>query len=138
MSWNKGLDWQLENTLSYNKTINDHTFEVLLGQSAKKNKGAYLGAYSKYLIALDYDRLYPDFTTGNSANADERNGWGADNADHTLASLFARVSYDYKSRYMIFPPAQRLRASPIRQSSGKRASSTTPASTSTFSIRHFR
>lgn len=101
MSWNKGLDWQWENTLSYDKTIGDHTFQVLLGQSAKKNKGAYLGAYSKYLIALDYDRLYPDFTTGNSANADERNGWGADNADHTLASLFARVSYDYKSRYML-------------------------------------
>lgn len=100
MSWNKGLTWQFENTLSYDKTIGDHTFAVLLGQSAKKNKGAYLGAYSKYLIALDYDRLYPDFTTGNSANADERSGWGADNADHTLASLFARVSYDYKSRYM--------------------------------------
>ena len=101
MNWNKGLDWQLENTLSYDKTIGDHTFQILLGQSAKKNKGAYLGAFSKYLVALDYDRLYPDFTTGNSANADERNGWGADNADHTLASIFARVSYDYKSRYML-------------------------------------
>ena len=100
MSWNKGLTWQLENTLSYDKTISGHTFQILLGQSAKKNTGAYLGAYSKYLIAIDYDRLYPDFTTGNAANADERNGWGADNADHTLASLFARVSYDYKSRYM--------------------------------------
>lgn len=100
MSWNKGFTWQLENTLSYDKTISGHTFQILLGQSAKKNKGAYLGASSKYLVAIDYDRLYPDFTTGNSANPNERTGWGADNADHTLASLFARVSYDYKSRYM--------------------------------------
>ena len=100
MSWNKGLTWQLENTLSYDKTVSGHTFQILLGQSAKKNTGAYLGATSKYLVAIDYDRLYPNFTTGSSTNANERDGWGADNADHTLASLFARVSYDYKSRYM--------------------------------------
>lgn len=100
MSWNKGLTWQVENTLSYDKTVSGHTFQILLGQSAKKNTGAYLGATSKYLVAIDYDRLYPNFTTGSSTNANERDGWGADNADHTLASLFARVSYDYKSRYM--------------------------------------
>ena len=37
-----GTVWQLENVLMYDKTIDKHTFSVLLGQSAKKNTGSYL------------------------------------------------------------------------------------------------
>jgi TonB-linked SusC/RagA family outer membrane protein len=89
--------WQLENTLSYDKTINEHTFSVLLGQSAKESRGSYLYGSRNYIT--DYDRPYIDASTGQAANGDMSSA-GAPFARATLASLFARVSYDYDARYM--------------------------------------
>lgn len=37
-----GVTWQLENVLMYDKSIDKHSFSVILGQSAKKSKGSYL------------------------------------------------------------------------------------------------
>ena len=97
-SRSQGLVWQLENTLSYNKTISDHTFSILLGQSAKQSSGNYLSGWRNNLIS--YDRPYIDAATGLSANGDQGAG-GAPNAMAKLASLFARVSYDFDNRYMV-------------------------------------
>jgi len=97
----KGLTWILENTISYDKIIGeDHSFSILLGQSAQKTTGRNLGGTSKFLLSEDPDRPNMDFTTGSSANPDERNAWGSAYPAHTISSLFARVSYDYKARYM--------------------------------------
>ncbi len=41
-SSDKGINWQVENTLTYDKTIGKHSFAVVLGQSAMKNKSDYL------------------------------------------------------------------------------------------------
>ncbi|MBQ1884966.1 MAG: SusC/RagA family TonB-linked outer membrane protein, partial [Bacteroidales bacterium] len=91
----------LENTISYDKIIGeDHSFSILLGQSAQKTTGRNLGGTSKFLLSEDPDRPNMDFTTGSSANPDERNAWGSAYPAHTISSLFARVSYDYKARYM--------------------------------------
>jgi len=83
--------------LSYDKTINEHTFSVLLGQSAKESRGSYLYGSRNYIT--DYDRPYIDASTGQAANGDMSSA-GAPFARATLASLFARVSYDYDARYM--------------------------------------
>src|SRR5690606_1615949 len=34
---NRGFDWNLENTVSYTRTFNDHNFTVLVGQGAYKD-----------------------------------------------------------------------------------------------------
>jgi TonB-linked SusC/RagA family outer membrane protein len=93
----QGCVWQIENTLSYDKTINEHTFSVLLGQSAKESSGNYLYGARNYII--DYDRPYLDASTGLAENGD-MTATGAPYAKSKLASLFARLSYDYDSRYM--------------------------------------
>ena len=51
-----GTVWQLENVLMYDKTIDKHTFSVLLGQSAKKNTGSYLRGTRNNII--NYSRPY--------------------------------------------------------------------------------
>ena len=97
-SKSQGTVWQLENTLSYDKRIGDHNFSILLGQSAKQSSGSYLSGARNHII--DYNRPYIDASTGQAAEGDQSSS-GAPNAKAKLASLFARVSYDYDARYML-------------------------------------
>lgn len=93
-----GLVWQLENVLMYDKTIDKHGFSVILGQSAKKTTGSYLWGSRNNIN--NYDRPYIDASNGLAENGD-RDAAGAPTETSTLASLFARASYNYDERYML-------------------------------------
>ena len=93
----RGTVWQIENVLTYDKTFGDHTFNVVLGQSAMKNTGWTLGASRWNLI--DLNKPYIDFSSGLAENG-ERDGWGGPANPHALSSMFARLSYNYAERYM--------------------------------------
>ena len=102
--------WQVENTLTYDKTFGKHSIGVVLGQSALKSKGDELGGSHWYLVNPDKPSI--DYTTGGSVElSTDADGkvtgakslvgvWGAPYTEHRLSSLFARVSYNYDERYM--------------------------------------
>ena len=102
--------WQIENTLTYDKEFGKHSIGVVLGQSALKYKGSYVGASHWNLINIY--KPYVDYTTGGSVqtttDADGHitgvtslvSGWAGPYVEHRLASLFARLSYNYDERYM--------------------------------------
>ena len=92
-----GTTWQVENVLTYDKLIDKHTFSVLLGQSAKKNRGSLLGG-SRFGI-INLDRPYINASNGLRDDG-AMNAWGAPHDQAALASLFARVSYNFDERYM--------------------------------------
>jgi TonB-linked SusC/RagA family outer membrane protein len=93
-----GTVWQLENVLMYDNTINKHSFSVMLGQSAKKSNGSYLWGSRNNII--NYSRPYLDGSTGLASDGDQ-SASGAPSEVATLASLFARASYNYDERYML-------------------------------------
>ena len=105
-----GTQWQIENTLTYDKEFGKHSIGVVLGQSALKYKGDYLGASHWNLININ--KPYVDYTTGGSieTTTDEKgniisvkslvSGWAGPYVEHHLASLFGRISYNYDERYM--------------------------------------
>ena len=88
--------WQLENVLSWAKTFGKHDVNVVLGQSAKKTTGFSIGASKNYLV--DYNKPWVDYSTGYDAGDVGASAGPWDVA--TLASLFARASYNYDERYM--------------------------------------
>ena len=90
--------WQLENLLSYDKTFGQHTVNVILGQSAKKTNGSYYLGGSAYHMK-DASRPYISYTDALQEEG-EMSIYGGKNANATLASYFARFSYDYAERYM--------------------------------------
>ena len=102
--------WQTENTLTYEKIFGKHTIGVVLGQSALKFKGSYVGASHWNLVNID--KPYVNYTTGGSVQTTTDangniigvtslvNGWAGPYTEHRLSSLFARVSYNYDERYM--------------------------------------
>lgn len=98
---NRGFKWQVENTLSYNKTFNGkHNLAVVLGQSAQKYTYRNLGGTDRDLLETDLLKA-----TINSAIADPKLGrvWGGTGGYNaaTLASYFGRVDYNYAEKYIL-------------------------------------
>ena len=102
--------WQIENTLTYDKTFGKHTIGVVLGQSALKSKGDELGGSHWNLVNIGKPSI--NYTTGGNleltTDADGKvtgakslvGVWGGPYVQHRLSSLFGRVSYNYDERYM--------------------------------------
>lgn len=94
-----GTTWQVENVLMYDKSIDKHSFSIMLGQSAKKSTGSLLGG-NGYNIK-NIDRPYIDATNGIQNKEGGTQAYGGPTNESTLASLFGRVSYNYDERYML-------------------------------------
>ena len=102
--------WQVENTLTYDKTIGKHTFGVVLGQSATKYFGDDVSASHWNLI--NTEKPYLSYTTGGDYGTElDADGnivgvksyvgvGGGPYVEHRLSSLFGRISYNYDERYM--------------------------------------
>lgn len=79
-----------ENTLNFTKSIGDHNFNILLGQS-----------FSSYEITrsnLSSGNLY----TNSSIETLPSGSLGSTNAEKsTLLSYFGRLQYDYKEKYLL-------------------------------------
>lgn len=96
----RGFRWQVENTLTYNLSLNDlHNFTLLAGQSAMEYK-------LRELFGDDYQLLETDPSKANinSAIADralERVAGGTGGfSSLTLASYFGRLDYNFAEKYM--------------------------------------
>lgn len=94
---NQGYNWNLENTISYTRTIEKHNFTVLAGQ------GAYMDGRTKNINVTFNDVPVTNFNDASlnfKVPADKRLSDGGEGADHRIASLFARVNYNYNEKYL--------------------------------------
>jgi TonB-linked SusC/RagA family outer membrane protein len=88
--------WQWTNTLNYNNQFGDHSLKVLLGTEAKNiynrsmsgNRGNYYTTDPNYWIL------------NNGAPSTQTNN-GASPTQTSLFSVFGRVDYNYKDKYLI-------------------------------------
>jgi TonB-dependent starch-binding outer membrane protein SusC len=95
---NMVVDYNIENILSYTNSINNHNFSVLLGQGAYKD-GEVDG------LGVSYNAIpansFRDATFNLQVPTANITAYGYDNVAHTISSLFSRVTYDYKERYLL-------------------------------------
>ncbi|MBD8488023.1 TonB-dependent receptor [Echinicola sp. CAU 1574] len=95
---NRRFDWNLENTISYSKTIDNHNFTVLLGQGAYlDNRGRSLDVTFFNVPASNFDDASLNFKVPN----DQRTADGSEGAGHAVSSLFARANYNYAEKYLL-------------------------------------
>ncbi|NQU52188.1 MAG: SusC/RagA family TonB-linked outer membrane protein, partial [Bacteroidetes bacterium] len=88
--------WNFENVLTYDKTIDTHHFTLMGGVTAFKDMHDNLSGEKSDVIFNDFQHSYIDNATDpESTNA------GGGYAEHTVASIFGRVNYDYLDRYMV-------------------------------------
>ena len=94
----KSFNWNVENTITYSKTVGDHSFNLLLGQAAYVDN---IGGGSNVTL---YDlpiTSYKDASFSfNIPDATNRVGGAWDNTEHKLTSLFSRLNYNYKEKYL--------------------------------------
>ncbi|KOS05992.1 TonB-dependent receptor [Flavobacterium akiainvivens] len=94
----KGFGWNIENTASYNKTFGDHTGTVLIGQ------GAYVDNIGSGHGVTYYNQPvnnYQDASFNWPTPATDIVGWASTNNKHIVTSLFARLNYNYKEKYLL-------------------------------------
>lgn len=94
----KVFNWNIENTINYNKKFEDHNFTILLGQGAYVDNNG--GGQSTTLYDLPVSSYKDASFSFNIPDATNRVGGAWDFVQHKLTSLFSRVNYDFKEKYM--------------------------------------
>lgn len=94
---NKVFNWNIENTITYDKKIGDHSFTVLLGQGTYvDNIGGNTGMTFYNLPINDYRDASFRFDVGLA----NRDGYAGENIEHRIISLFSRLNYSYQDKYL--------------------------------------
>ena len=107
----RGFTWQVENTLTFNKTFDDkHNLNILLGQSAEEYTLRQLYGDDYDLLEYNPDKAVIDYAIAD--RADERVAGGTGGfSSQTLASYFGRIDYNYDERYIMQATVRRDGAS---------------------------
>ncbi len=94
---NQGFNWNIENIISYSRKIEDHNFTVLAGQ------GAYVEDFTSGLN-ITFNNIqagnFEDATFNLKVPTADRLADAYDGITHNLSSLFGRLIYDYKEKYL--------------------------------------
>lgn len=94
---NKSFNWNIENTVTYNKSIGQHDFTILLGQgSYVDNIGGNVGMTFYNLPINDYRDASFNFDVGLA----NRDGYAGDFIEHKITSLFSRLNYSFADKYL--------------------------------------
>jgi TonB-linked SusC/RagA family outer membrane protein len=95
---NKSFNWNIENTITYNKSIGEHNFTVLLGQgSYVDNIGGNVGM-TFYNLPISY---YTDASFRFDVGLANRDGYAGDFIQHKIYSLFSRLNYSFEDKYLL-------------------------------------
>ncbi len=95
---NKAFNWIFTNTATYTRVIKQHNFTGMIGTEAQ-NAGNQFGVNGTYLgIPVN---TFGDASMNYSVSPTNTQSGGYESQPYTLASLFARVNYDYAGKYML-------------------------------------
>jgi TonB-linked SusC/RagA family outer membrane protein len=89
-----GFNWTWTNTLTYAKQFGaDHHLSVMIGTEAYKAQTESLTGTTQSYLSFD-----PNYTTLSSGSGVQTNGSGR--TMESLSSIFGRVDYSYKDKYL--------------------------------------
>ena len=88
----KNFSWTLNNLLTYEKTIGDHSFNILVGQEAY---------YRQFKSLQAAKRGLPFFGITEIGAASEMSSMNSYTDNYRLLSWLSRAEYDYNDRYYV-------------------------------------
>ena len=95
-SQNRGIFWNWENFLSYNKSFGDHTIGLLAGTTAERNSGQGIGGS---IQNIPVDNL-EDASLAFSTPVESQSYYGFEYLN-TLVSYLGRFQYNYQQKYLL-------------------------------------
>ncbi|RVU02437.1 TonB-dependent receptor [Mucilaginibacter limnophilus] len=95
---NRRVDWNISNTISYNRSFDKHNVTLLLGQEFYQD-GSSHGQYVRYdgIPATTYEQASFNYSVPNT----QRASGASDGQYHRVASLFARLNYNFQEKYLL-------------------------------------
>ena len=94
---NRRFDYNLENTISYTRSFGDHNASLLVGQGAYLDNRTRMTSVTFFNVPADN---FKEASLNFKVPADQRNSDGSEGIDHTVVSLFGRLTYDYQEKYL--------------------------------------
>ncbi|MEO5777063.1 MAG: TonB-dependent receptor [Flavobacterium sp.] len=94
----KALNWNFENTATYEKSINNHNFTFLIGQGAYKVNQFYTETSVTHFGLATND--YQEASFNSPVTLANQIGRGHDFPSRVTNSIFARITYDYNEKYL--------------------------------------
>jgi TonB-linked SusC/RagA family outer membrane protein len=91
--------WQWEGYFSYNKTISEHVIGAVLGASSREFRHEYLGGHGDELIDDTDNFAWIDY--GLYIDTLHNTSYGGLGNWQRQSSLFGRITYSYKDKYML-------------------------------------
>jgi TonB-dependent starch-binding outer membrane protein SusC len=100
-SYNKGenrsFNWNVENTIDYNRKFGNHDLTLLVGQGTYvENIGGNVGMTFYNLPISNYQDASFKFDVGLA----NRDGYAGEFTEHKIISLFSRLNYSYLDKYL--------------------------------------
>lgn len=95
----RALNWNIENTATYETKIKDHSFSLLVGQGFYKD-GAFNHTTSATHFGLSTNNYAEASFNDNTVIQDNKIGYAFDVPAKITSSLFSRLTYDYKEKYL--------------------------------------
>jgi len=95
---NRQVNYNLENTASYSKTLDKNSFSILLGQGIyvdNNNRNTNVTYFN--IPATTFDDASLNYNVSN----DLRTGVGSEGQLHKVASFFGRLNYNYDEKYIL-------------------------------------
>jgi TonB-linked SusC/RagA family outer membrane protein len=96
----QGFNYTVENVLTYNKQYKNHNLGVTLLQSMQRDN---FERFTQNVLGVPVE-TQQFYNLGNAASIQ---GIGSDLVQWTIASYMARVTYDYKGKYLVTLTARR-------------------------------
>lgn len=92
----RNFTWNIDNTITYTRSIGKHNFTALIGQSAQEESGMTLGGSFLGEPVNTFAQASPNFSLATTSKL----AYGSFNQPYHLASTFARLTYDYDQKYL--------------------------------------
>jgi TonB-linked SusC/RagA family outer membrane protein len=93
------INWNIENTVSYNRKFAKHDVTLLAGMGEYKDNNPH-GTTATY-INVPFTSFDNSSFRYNALPATRQNSGGSDGTDHRINSLFSRLQYNYDERYLL-------------------------------------
>lgn len=90
----KGYTWLIENVLSYNTLVDDHSFNIILGHTLQKFENNFM-----YAATSDFDDGRLGYNAIQSGNEKTLSLSGA--SAWQMQSVLSRVNYTFKNKYLL-------------------------------------
>ena len=101
-TFDNNRNWVFFNTITYNKTIGDHTINALVGMESKEQRyNGFFAAGSRLEFGDD-----PNYRTLNTVGAGTYQ-LGGSNALHRQQGFFGSVNYSLKDKYLVSASVRR-------------------------------